>query len=145
MYIGNLARAAGVNVQTVRYYERLGLLAEPGRSTSGYRVYGENALKHLRFIKRAQALGFSLDEIKSVMELSREGKRPCASVRRLAKAKLADVDRKLQQMLAYRRKLAALIKQWEDMPDETPDAAVCQLIELSKAEELLDSIRGYKL
>ncbi len=60
MFIGKLAEAIGVNVQTVRYYERLGLLSEPVRAESGYRIYGENALKRLRVIKQMQALGFSL-------------------------------------------------------------------------------------
>src|SRR5947199_10849301 len=95
IFIGKLAEAAGVNVQTVRYYEGLGLLPEPIRTASGYRTYGESALKRLRFIKQAQALGFSLEEIKAVLEISNEGKRPCSRVRKLAKAKLAEVDQKL--------------------------------------------------
>jgi MerR family mercuric resistance operon transcriptional regulator len=141
MFIGKLAEAVGVNVQTVRYYERLGLLSEPVRTESGYRIYGGNALKRLQFIKQAQALGFSLAEIEAVLELSHDGKRPCPSVRKLARAKLAEIDQKLKALLAYRQELAARVKRWDEVPDDLTDAGVCQLIELSKAEKKpLDSI-----
>ncbi len=135
MFIGKLAEAVGVNVQTVRYYERLGLLPEPVRTESGYRVYGERALKRLRFIKQAQALGFSLTEIKTVLELSHESQRPCPSVRKLVREKLAEVDQQLKVLLAYRQGLAQRINRWDELPDDAFDAEVCQLIELSKAEK----------
>ncbi|MCI0488704.1 MAG: heavy metal-responsive transcriptional regulator [Blastocatellia bacterium] len=133
MFIGKLAAAVGVKAQTVRYYERLGLLPEPMRNRSGYRLYGEGALKRMRFIKRAQTLGFSLNEIKSILELSRDGKRPCLSVREIAKAKLAEADRMLEDLLAYRQELAERIEQWEEIQDGQSDATVYQLIEMSKA------------
>ena len=132
MFIGRLAQAAGVNVQTVRYYEHLGLLLEPARTNSGYRIYGETALKRVQFIRQAKVLGFSLGEIKTFLDLSNEGRRPCSRVRKLAKAKLAEVDQKLKDLLAYRQELAERIKQWDEMPDDAFDAAVCQLIERSK-------------
>lgn len=135
MFIGKLAQAVRVSVQTVRYYERMGLLTEPSRTNTGYRTYGENALRRLRFIKQAQALGFSLAEIKAVLELSQEGKRPCSSVRKLVKAKLTEVDQKLKELLAYRQELAERIKEWDEVPDDPFDAAVCQLIELSRTKK----------
>ncbi len=135
MFIGKLAEAASVKVQTIRYYEQLGLLPEPVRTQSGYRLYSEAALKRLRFIKQAQALGFSLDEIKEILVISNEGKRPCVRVRKLAKSKLLEADQKLKEMLAYRQQLAERIKEWDEMPDDPFDAAVCQLIELTRAEK----------
>ncbi len=135
MFIGRLAQAADVNVQTVRYYERLGLLLEAARTKSGYRIYSKNALRRVQFIKQAKVLGFSLGEIKVFLDLSNEGKRPCSKVRNLAKAKLAEADQRLKELLAYRQELAERIKQWEDVPDGAFDAAVCQLIELSKAKK----------
>ena len=135
MFIGKLADAAGVNVQTIRYYESFGLLPVPARTTSGFRVYGEPAVKRLLFIKQAQALGFSLDEIKEILALSKAGKRPCARVRNFAKAKLAEVDQRLKELLAYRQELAERIKLWDEIPDDPFDAAVCQLIELTRAEK----------
>ena len=135
MYIGKLAESAGVKVQTVRYYEQLGLLQKPTRTPTGYRMYGAPALKRLRFIKQAQALGFSLDEIKEILALSSEGKTPCARVRRLAKTKLTELDQRLAELLAYRQELASRIKQWDELPDDLLDAAVCHLIELSRAEK----------
>ncbi len=135
MFIGKLAESIGVNVQTIRYYEQIGLLKKPARTATGYRMYGEPALKRLRFIKQAQALGFSLDEIKEILTISSEGKPPCARVRKLAKAKLSELDQRLSELLAYRQELASRINQWEQLPDAPFDAAVCHLIELSKAEK----------
>lgn len=135
MFIGRLAQAADANVQAVRYYERLGLLLEPARTNSGYRIYSKNVLKRVQFIKQAKVLGFSLGEIKVFLDLSDEGKRPCSRVRNLAKAKLAEVDQKLKDLLAYRQELAGRLKQRDEMPDDASDAAVCQLIEFSKAKK----------
>lgn len=89
--IGELARRAGVGIDTVRYYERSGLLTPHTRLPSGYRRYRELEVARLRFIRRAQALGFALAEIKSLLKLSAQ--RDVAQVKRSAQAKLADVDR----------------------------------------------------
>lgn len=106
--IGRLANQAGVNLETVRYYERRGLLARPPRSASGYRLFPEEATGRLRFIRRAQELGFSLAEIRELLSLrvSRTAKR--TDVRRRAEAKIADIDAKIRSLDSMKRALHKL-------------------------------------
>lgn len=105
--IGQLAKRAGVGVDTVRYYERDGLLAPAGRMASGYRRYGETELKRLRFIRRAKALGFSLADIRTLLSLNTE--RSVPKVKRAAEAKLVEVEEKLRELERVRAGLRALI------------------------------------
>lgn len=92
MRSAEVAAEAGVNVQTLRYYERRGLLAEPERLDSGYRAYGPEAVRIVRFVKRAQGLGFSLEEVESMLELASGGPASCKAARELAKQKIAQLD-----------------------------------------------------
>ncbi|HXV67415.1 MAG TPA: heavy metal-responsive transcriptional regulator [Nitrospira sp.] len=108
--IGQLAKAAGVNKQTVRYYERLKLLTPAARKPSGYRLYGEDALRRLRFIKNAQALGFTLHEIAELLNLRVSSTARCGDVRRKAEAKLAHVETKVRELQALARALQGLIR-----------------------------------
>jgi MerR family copper efflux transcriptional regulator len=94
--IGQLAKRAGVAIDTVRYYERNQLLVPAGRLASGYRRYGETELKRLRFIRRAKALGFSLEEIRALLSLSDE--RNVTKIKRAAEAKLNDIDRRIAEL-----------------------------------------------
>jgi DNA-binding transcriptional MerR regulator len=94
--IGEVARRAGVGVETVRFYERQGLLAEPDRKASGYRQYGAEAVSVLRFIRRAKQLGFTLKEIQGLLALRLDAAATRADVRRQARAKLADVEEKIR-------------------------------------------------
>ena len=105
--IGQLARRAGVAIDTVRYYERNGLLAPRGRLASGYRRYSELEVARLRFIRRAQALGFSLKEIRELLSLS--GQRDVAQIKRSAEAKLADVTQRIVDLQRMRDGLAKLV------------------------------------
>jgi MerR family mercuric resistance operon transcriptional regulator len=107
MTIGSLAQAAGVNVETIRYYQRIGLLATPHRSHGSFRRYPEESLKRLCFIKRAQQLGFTLDEVAVLLDLS-DGAH-CEETRALAERKLALVERKLADLAAIRDVLDELI------------------------------------
>jgi DNA-binding transcriptional MerR regulator len=97
---GELAEAAGVNLQTLRYYERRGLLAEPQRSPGGHRLYPSEALTVLRVIKTAQRLGFTLDEIAELVDLGthRHGRRPDSSLQRRAAAKLIEIEAKISDL-----------------------------------------------
>jgi MerR family transcriptional regulator, copper efflux regulator len=106
--IGQLARRAGVAIDTVRYYERNQLLAPAGRLASGYRRYGEGELKRLRFIRRAKALGFTLEEVRDLLSLSDE--RNVAKVKRAAEAKLADIEQRVAELQRIRGGLRTLIK-----------------------------------
>jgi MerR family copper efflux transcriptional regulator len=106
--IGKIAKKAGVGIDTVRYYERNGLLAPVARSASGYRRYGDLELARLRFIRRAQKLGFTLKEISSLLNLS--ARRNVAQVKRAAQTKLEDVDARIADLRRVRDGLALLIE-----------------------------------
>jgi MerR family mercuric resistance operon transcriptional regulator len=108
MTIGQLAREAGVNVQTVRYYERRRLLPAPARRASGYRAYDAPALARLRFIRRAQELGFTLAEIAELLALRLDPRTTAADVKARASRKIADVDRKLRDLERIRDALTHL-------------------------------------
>src|SRR5881397_1489109 len=100
-----LASQGGVNRETVRYYERRGLLPKPPRTAAGYRTFDADAVRRLRFIKQAQALGFSLKEIRELFALRFDPRASCADVRRRAEAKIADIDEKLRALRAMKRTL----------------------------------------
>jgi MerR family mercuric resistance operon transcriptional regulator/MerR family gold-responsive transcriptional activator of gol and ges genes len=108
--IGQLAKAVGVNIQTVRYYERLRLLSPSARRPSGYRIYGEDEERRLRFIKNAQALGFTLQEIAELLNLSVTSTARCGDVQRRAQAKLMHVEVKVRDLQALARSLRKLIR-----------------------------------
>jgi len=108
--IGKLAKAVGVNIQTVRYYERRKLLSPMARRPSGYRLYGEDALRRLRFIKNAQTLGFTLHEIAELLNLRVSSVARCGDVQRKAQAKLGQVEAKVRDLRALAHALQALIE-----------------------------------
>ena len=110
MWISQTAKEAGVNTQTLRYYERRGLLPRPPRRGSGYREYPDDAVRIVRFIKRAQELGFSLDEIEELVQLRgvRRGERQ--RVRSIAEKKIAQIDEKIAHLQAMREALATLVE-----------------------------------
>ena len=105
--IGKLAEQAGVNIETIRYYQRRGLLDEPKKPLSGFRRYPSAMAKRVRFIKRAQGFGFTLEEVTGLLRLDAAG--ACAETRELAAHKLALIDEKLAELGAIREGLAALV------------------------------------
>jgi MerR family mercuric resistance operon transcriptional regulator len=107
--IGRLAAAAGVNVETVRYYQRRGLMPEPSRPPGGTRRYREAEARRLRFIKRAQLMGFALNEVENLLDLWT--RRSCRTTRELAAAKLRSVDARIRDLRRLRKELAALVAQ----------------------------------
>ena len=106
--IGKVARGAGLAIDTVRYYEREGLLDKPARTGSGYRQYSADAVTRLRFIRQAKELGFSLNEIKELLSLRVVPGKSCADVRAHAEHKIADVDRRIASLKRVRGALARL-------------------------------------
>ena len=100
-----LAREGGVNLETIRYYERRGLLPKPPRTPSGYRRFSDDSIRRLRYIRRAQDLGFTLKEIKELLAIKVKRGATCADVRRKAEAKIADVDAKIRHLQAIREAL----------------------------------------
>jgi MerR family mercuric resistance operon transcriptional regulator len=107
MTIGAAAQAVGVHVETLRYYQRLGLMPEPARPANGFRRYGEDTVARLRFIKRAQELGFTLAETRNLLRLG-DG-RSCEATRRLAADKLAAIEARLRDLRRMRRALVQLV------------------------------------
>ena len=106
--IGVLARKAGVGIQTVRFYEREGLLHEPARNKSGYRTYDEGAVSRLTFIRRAQELGFTLREIRELIDLQESQSADCDAVMGVTEAKLKLIDRKIADLTRMRSELQRL-------------------------------------
>ena len=125
--IGEVAKHTGIGIETLRFYERSGLLNRPARTESGYRLYDAEALDTLNFIKRAQTLGFTLDEIKRIIAESRAGESPCAEVREVVRRRLAELNEKLAQMQHYRDELAETLKVWDARGEA--DGHFCGLIE----------------
>ncbi len=106
--IGELAKRGGVNLETIRYYEREGLLPKPPRSQSGYRQFPPEGVRRIRFIKRAQELGFSLKEIKELLALQLDPDSTAADVKKRAEQKLADIEEKIQTLRAMKKALVRL-------------------------------------
>ncbi len=108
--IGRVARAAGVAIDTIRYYEREGLLPEPERRLSGYRDYTPDAVTRLRFIRRAKELGFTLEEIRELLALSADRERGVRGVRQRAEARLVEIERRIRELKRVQRGLKNLIE-----------------------------------
>ena len=108
--IGTLAKQSGVNLETVRFYERRGLLPEPPRSESGYRLYPPDAARRLRFIRRAQELGFSLKEVEELLSLRVLPRTTSRDIRKRAEAKIADIEAKMKALESMRQALGKLTK-----------------------------------
>jgi Hg(II)-responsive transcriptional regulator len=106
--IGKLAQQASINLETIRYYEREGLMLPPARKSSGHRAYSPSAVRRLRFITRAQELGFSLREVRELLALRREPDQPCGEVIRQIEVKTAEVEQKIVHLRAIRRALVRL-------------------------------------
>lgn len=109
MRIGTVARKCGVSIDTIRYYEREGLLPPPRRRPSGYREYGDGAVKRLRFIRHAKELGFSLEDIRELLSLSIDREQGVKGVKQRAQTRLAMVEERLAQLRRVRRGLKQLI------------------------------------
>ena len=109
--IGHLARETGCKVQTIRYYEQVGLMPEPQRSPSNQRIYGPTQLQRLRFIRHARDLGFSQEEIRELLRLADRPKQSCAAVTDVTRRHLAEVDNKIAQLQALRDEFQRMIAQ----------------------------------
>ncbi|MFW0884080.1 MerR family transcriptional regulator [Candidatus Acidulodesulfobacterium sp. H_13] len=118
MTIGQLAKAVNINVQTVRYYERIGLIDRPDISESGYRMYPERAIDILRFIKHAKNVGFSLKQISELFLLGNKYN-TCSNVKKLAEEKLHDINRKIASLDLMRKEILSLISLCEEKRDDS--------------------------
>ncbi len=129
MRISELAAATGCHLETVRYYERIGLLPTPARSDSGYRAYGKPDVERLTFIVRSRALGFSLDEVRSLLALAHGDDRSCEEIDTIARHHLADIEAKQRELAALARELRSLIDGCEKRTQAT--CAILRSLEAS--------------
>jgi Hg(II)-responsive transcriptional regulator len=127
-----VAAQAQVNSQTLRYYERRGLLPEPERTQSGYRAYTPDAVRVVRFVKRAQQLGFTLEDVEALLHLSEGGPESCEEARTMASARKADLQRRIEELAGMRDALARLIDTC-DQPRAERDCPILHDIETAAA------------
>ena len=127
MRIGELAERAGVNPKTVRYYEDIGVLPPSRRSESGHRVFGQDDLERLNFVRTAQRLEFSLDELREVLAFRDRNEQPCSFVRDTLAHKASQLDQRIAEMLALRDQLVQLQQAAQRLPDRP--AYCCSVIE----------------
>ena len=127
-----------MNVQTLRYYERRGLLAQPPRSSGGYRAYPSAAVRTVRFIKRAQSLGFTLDEIEELLGLATGGPDSCDTARQMAGDRIVDLDRRIAALTGMRVALSRLVDTCE-MPRMQRECPILHEIELTEPGETSDA------
>jgi DNA-binding transcriptional MerR regulator len=125
--IGEVSKRSGVGVEALRFYEKSGLIDPPGRTSGSYRQYDASVLDRLEFIKRAQALGFSLSEIARIIAEKRAGHSPCKEVREIVRFRLQELDGRMAQMRRYRREMAETLKEWDQSGEV--DGEICGLIE----------------
>lgn len=128
MRIGELAGRVGVNPKTIRYYESIGVLPEPERTAAGYRDYDEEYVGRLTFVRTAQRLGITLDEVREILTFGQRGEAPCGYVREVLDTQLGSIDRRIAELQAMRAQLAELVAKADSLP---PVAAgvTCRLIE----------------
>lgn len=125
--IGEVSRLSGIGIEALRFYEKSGLLDRPGRTCSGYRLYDESVLERLAFVKQAQVLGFTLDEIKQFIEHKRAGENPCEEVREIVRKRLTELNDRIEQLICYRDDLMSALAEWDKTGEM--EGHVCGLIE----------------
>jgi MerR family copper efflux transcriptional regulator len=128
LLIGEVAKRTGFPPPTIRYYEEVGLLKKPSRAESGYRSYSSRTVDELLFVKKAQALGFSLDEIAEILKLSRSGQKPCQRVLALSHKHLDAIDSRIRELQKFRGYLAAEISKWDRQGTAVTCDGLCQFI-----------------
>ena len=137
MTIGQLAKAVNLNTQTIRYYERIGLINKPNVSESGYRIYQDNAVDILRFIKYAKNVGFSLKQVSELFSLGNNKYNACSNVKKLAEEKVYEIDKKLNSLKLMRKELLNLIS----LCEENNDKRECPVLNILKFKNRLELLK----
>jgi MerR family mercuric resistance operon transcriptional regulator len=130
LQIGELARRTGCNIETIRYYEKIGMLVRPMRTAGGFRLYGPDDIRRLSFIHRARELGFSQKEVRAMLRLSEERPQPCADIRDVAAAHLSDIRSRIADLRAMEAALESLLDQCAEGM-----SAACPLMETLAATD----------
>lgn len=130
MKVKDIAEAAGVNPDTVRFYTRENLLKPTRNPDNNYQQFDAEDLRRLRFARKARQLGFSLPEIRQILDQADDHHSPCPMVRDVFQHRLAEVEREIQELQQLRKRMTTALAAWQDMPDGTPDGhTICRLIE----------------
>jgi len=130
MKVSELARQAGVTAETVRHYTREGLLHPQRHPDNGYQLFGQHDLERLRFIQRARTLGFSVVEIRDILDHADHGDSPCPMVRDLLASRLPQIRERIRALESLASRMEQALAAWQEMPDATPDGhSLCRLIE----------------
>jgi MerR family transcriptional regulator, copper efflux regulator len=132
---GALAKLAGVSADTLRHYERKGVLARPRRAANGYRQYPAEALQRVRLIRRALAVGFTLDELANILQVRDSGGAPCHEVRVLAATKLSNIETQLRELAVLRDELQVTLKDWDSRLAQRAPGTRASLLESLAADE----------
>jgi len=138
--IGDVSKQTGIGIETLRFYEKAGILDRPARTESGYRLYEPGVLERIAFIRQAQVLGFTLEEIRQLIEHKRAGENPCSHVRQIVRRRLDELDEKLKQMQSFRNELAKNLEEWESVGEKK--GHVCGLIENAHIEHRVETKRN---
>ena len=132
MRIGEAAREAGVESSAIRFYEGSGVLPEPERTDSGYRVYRDDQVDLIRFVKRARSLGIPLDDVRQIVDLRTRGQAPCDVVRTVIRREAADIETRITELQGLRQELLRLQALAEEVTDDWPaGSCVCHIVESS--------------
>ncbi|AHJ29159.1 heavy metal-responsive transcriptional regulator [Nodularia spumigena CS-584] len=126
--IGQVTNLSGIPIRTIRYYESLGLVESSGRTEGGFRQFSMDVLTRLAFIKRAQSLGLSLEEIRDILQVYDQGKPPCGDIKDKLEDKLAQIDSQIAQLLTLRSEIGELLAGWNDKPGQQEDT-ICPIIQ----------------
>ena len=126
---GELAALAGISTDTLRHYERMGVLPAPQRSEGNYRIYPSHALDRVRLIRRSLSVGFSLAELAKILKARDQGRPPCRQVRGMMAEKLSRLENEITELLAMRDHLRNVLRDWDERLDQTPDGHAAKLLE----------------
>ena len=128
LLIGQVTAFSGVPIRTIRYYESLGLIQSLGRTEGGFRQFSADVLSRLSFIKRAQSLGLSLQEIGEILQIYDGGKPACDEIQHKLKDKISEIDRQIEQLLTLRDELKGLVSEWDSLTTK-PEEMICPIIQ----------------
>ncbi|BAY44408.1 MerR family transcriptional regulator [Scytonema sp. HK-05] len=128
LLIGQVTALSGVPIRTIRYYESLGLIQSLGRTEGGFRQFSSDVLTRLYFIKRAQSLGLSLQEIGEILQVYDGGKPACDDIQQKLKDKISEIDRQIEQLLTLRHELRGLLSGWDSLATK-PEDTICPIIQ----------------
>lgn len=143
--IGRVAEISGATTDTIRYYERLGLLPKPTRTAAGYRQYSEGVVNRLSLVRNAQRFGFSLAEIAGFLRVREAGGRPCHDVRAAAQRMLEAVDRQIAELTSTRKRMHSTLRNWDQTLARTPADQQARLLERLTNVSTARSVARHKL